>query len=231
MTARPERDRILSQIGQALVSAHLPAAAATLPTRTVETKTSSDSLIASFIREATALRVNVHQPTTSSELHETVISLLPRDGNRAILAWSDSELPSGLGEALRKAGFKTLDPSLPTESVARRTKLRELGQASVGITGALAGLADTGSLALVTGSGRSRLASLLPPTHIALLRTSTILATLPAFFAAHPTVTQTGSNLVFVTGPSRTGDIEMTLVFGVHGPKQLQIVLFDDTRP
>jgi L-lactate dehydrogenase complex protein LldG len=78
-----------------------------------------------------------------------------------------------------------------------------------------------------SGLHRSRAASLLPETHIALLPSDRLYPTMAAFFAAHSPQALIGqaSNLVFITGPSRTADIEMIITRGVHGPKRLCVVL------
>jgi L-lactate dehydrogenase complex protein LldG len=65
----------------------------------------------------------------------------------------------------------------------------------------------------------------LPPVHIAVLRVERLYSTLEAFFAAHPDAAEAGSNLVLITGPSRTADIEMTLTRGVHGPGEVHVLL------
>ena len=82
----------------------------------------------------------------------------------------------------------------------------------------------TGSLLVTDGPGSPLHASLLPEIHLAVLRASTILPTLEA---ALPLVRGTRS-AVFITGPSRTADIEMTLTIGVHGPGELHVFLIDD---
>ena len=76
---------------------------------------------------------------------------------------------------------------------------------------------------------RARAASLLPETHIVLLSADRLYPTMAAFFAAHAAqeLTTAASNLVFITGPSRTADIERVLTIDVHGPERL-IVLFVD---
>ena len=95
----------------------------------------------------------------------------------------------------------------------------------VGVTGALAGIADTGSLVLVGGEGRPLTASLLPDIHIAILRVSDLVPTLSDALR-RPEVDNSPA-AVIITGPSRTADIEMTLTIGVHGPKELHVFLVD----
>ena len=86
-------------------------------------------------------------------------------------------------------------------------------------------MSDTGSIALVSGPGRGRLASLLPPVHVALVRRVSMLRSLPDLLLERPDLATAGSNLVCITGPSRTADIEHTLSRGVHGPKEVHVVL------
>jgi len=91
----------------------------------------------------------------------------------------------------------------------------------VGVTKAVCGLADTGSVLIVDGEGSPLQASLLPEIHIVFLRASDILPSLEnAVHLIRPT-----HAAVLITGPSRTGDIEMTLTIGVHGPGELRVFL------
>ena len=99
----------------------------------------------------------------------------------------------------------------------------ELFSADLGVTAVQWAIAETGTLVLVSDEERHRLASLLPPVHIALLPRSRILANLGETLKTlrrplSPAVT-------FVTGPSRTADIELQLVIGVHGPRELHVVV------
>lgn len=227
MTA--DRDSILATIQRSLAAAHLPGARATLPPRTgISTPADTATLVDSFTRELTTVRGRVHRPQTAEQAIETVIKLLREAGGDEILAWADEALPiAGLGEAIGRAGFKALDAAVPAAARAegRREKQTQLSRASAGVTGALAGLADTGSIVVTSSPKRPRLASLLPPTHIALLPVDRLYPDLPAFLARHPDLTQHGSNAVIITGPSRTADIELTPVYGVHGPKILHVVI------
>ena len=91
----------------------------------------------------------------------------------------------------------------------------------VGVTKAVCGLADTGSVLILDGAGSPLQASLLPEIHIAILRASDILPSLEnAVHLIRPT-----NAAVVITGPSRTGDIEMTLTIGMHGPGELHVFL------
>lgn len=92
-----------------------------------------------------------------------------------------------------------------------------------GISRAAYGLADTGSVVLVASPEEPRARHLLPDVHVSLLPTSRILPGLAELFA------EVGgdlpSALTIVTGPSRSADIEQRLVVGVHGPREVHVVL------
>jgi len=97
-----------------------------------------------------------------------------------------------------------------------------------GVTGALAGIADTGSLLLHPGAHEPRTLSLVPPVHVAVLMASTLYASLAAALRALAPQADMPTNLLLVSGPSKTADIQQTLAYGAHGPKALAIVLVDD---
>jgi L-lactate dehydrogenase complex protein LldF len=116
----------------------------------------------------------------------------------------------------------TLDESLLREASIEVTHVPD-PVIRVGVTKALCGLADTGSVLEADGDGSPLHASLLPETHIAVLKKSDILPSLPE---AMPLVKEKRA-AVFITGPSRTADIEMTLTIGVHGPKEIIVFLVE----
>lgn len=98
--------------------------------------------------------------------------------------------------------------------------------AELGITGAIAGIALTGSIVLDSSQRGARLASLLPDVHVALLDRRSIVSTPGDLLRAlSERTTPLPSNLVLVTGPSRSADIELQLTVGVHGPRRVLIVL------
>lgn len=195
------------------------------PERSPDT-TPADRLLACFVAALEELSGHVHHVSETAEAAELLVTLVGRQGPGRILAWEDQSLPlTGIGALLTRRGLRVEVPRLPPRGEARSATLRDLAEVSVGLTGALGGLADTGSLMLASGVGRSRLASLLPPVHVALVSRRAIYESLGTFLAAHPESLTEGSNLVIVTGPSRTADIELVLTRGVHGPKELHVVI------
>ena len=101
---------------------------------------------------------------------------------------------------------------------------KRCAEADIGLSGAEAGLAETGTIVLHSGHGRSRLATLLPPVHLALLPEGKLLTDLFAWTKIRPG--KMPSNITLVSGPSKTADIEQTLTVGVHGPKRFIVVLY-----
>lgn len=95
----------------------------------------------------------------------------------------------------------------------------------VGVTGAQAGIAETGTLVLDSSVERNRLTSLVPPIHIAILDASRIHQTLTETLAALQSGAEISPAITFITGPSRTADIELTLAIGVHGPQELYVII------
>lgn len=103
-------------------------------------------------------------------------------------------------------------------------------EAAVGITTADFGLADTGTLVIVSGTEQHRLISLLPPVHICLIDSSRILPSLTDLLDQlrdrFSDAESAPKNMTCITGPSRTADIEQTITMGVHGPRSLHVVLY-----
>jgi L-lactate dehydrogenase complex protein LldG len=142
-----------------------------------------------------------------AELAERILDLLSERGLDRLLSWEEDRLPPGLLAAIRSAGIEVIQAPDPG--------------ARVGLTGALAGIAETGSLLLPGGSGRPLAASLLPEIHLAVLFARDIKQNLQQALRL-PEVRSTSSSVV-VSGPSRTADIEMTLTIGVHGPGEIHV--------
>ncbi|MDA2928485.1 lactate utilization protein [Acidobacteria bacterium AH-259-O06] len=113
---------------------------------------------------------------------------------------------------------------LPILLNSKRYERSELARVSLSASSAGLGVAETGSVVHEVRSGAGRLLSVLPPAHVVFLSEKDLLMNHAELFRSLP-LGQYGSALTLVTGPSRTADIEKTLVIGVHGPKQLFVIL------
>lgn len=102
--------------------------------------------------------------------------------------------------------------------------------AGIGVTGALVAIADTGTVLIGPGKAYEGLLAALCPHHIVVLPANRIQPDLAAGLTIAEGHVVPGSRLVFVTGPSRTSDIELTPVVGVHGPLRLDVVIVEDAR-
>lgn len=144
---------------------------------------------------------------SSEDLVRHILKFLQGRGVDKIQAWEDSQFPDGLIPKLKSSGIRVVDSPDP--------------DIKVGLTGALAGIAETGSLVVTSGPGRPLTASLLPEIHLAVLQSDSIYKNLNQVLKL-PGVTESAA-AVIISGPSRTGDIEMTHTIGVHGPVQVHV--------
>jgi L-lactate dehydrogenase complex protein LldG len=130
----------------------------------------------------------------------------------------------GVAKGLRRAKVGILEPEGAAGWREACTRV------DLGVTGALLGVASSGSILAAAGPSSSRLASLLPPAHLAILPVERLVPGFEELFAALGDHLETASSAVLITGPSRTADIEMVLVRGVHGPRHVHVLLVEDAR-
>jgi L-lactate dehydrogenase complex protein LldG len=158
---------------------------------------------------------------------DVLLELLELYEPGSALCWSHPLLERlGLASILAEQGVAQLDYDSLSElpPAAQRDKLIA---ADIGITSVSYAVAETGSLVVASRAGQERLASLLPPVHIAIVERSQIVPDLFDLFAILGTQIDTGlpTNIAFITGPSKTGDIELTLITGVHGPGKWHVIV------
>ena len=115
------------------------------------------------------------------------------------------------------------------DEIAVAPSAAELFGYDVGVTAAQAAIAETGTLVLESKRERHRLVSLVPPVHVAIVGAASICRTLSEALAAvhRGELAELSPTITFVTGPSRTADIELTLAIGVHGPQELYVIVND----
>ena len=171
-------------------------------------QTLSDQRVIRFQAELEALGGKVIR-CADQELAAQILALLKEKNVRQVMVWADAQMPMGFVDALREQEIDVHHESDP--------KIR------VGITGSTAGITETGTLVITSGHGKPQFASLLPETHIAILRETDIKQNLAEVLNLREV--RDASTVSLISGPSRTGDIEMTLTIGVHGPGEVIVFL------
>jgi len=192
-----------------------------------------EDLAARFALELERVGGHFARAGTAREVCAYLLRLLPAGGGGEV-ALSDASLlrELGLRELLAGAGVglvSTPDPEL-RDAGREGGRLDALLRADVGVTCADYALADTGTVVLVSGAESHRLASLLPPAHVCLLRPEQLLPRMASLFEAVGGGYLPGARapqaMTCITGPSRTADIEQTITLGVHGPRSLHVLLY-----
>jgi L-lactate dehydrogenase complex protein LldG len=174
-----------------------------------------DDPVGLFVSRASAVGIEVLRPT-GPQWGDSLAAALRERGVQSAAVWDDPLLEPARA-ALRSAGLTIV-------AAAEHTKER-LADVDAGITTADYAVALSGTLVLSCDPQRPRSTSLLPPLHVAVLPVDRIIPTLGELFARMPTAVP--SALTFITGPSRTADIEMTVVRGVHGPVSVVVFLIE----
>jgi L-lactate dehydrogenase complex protein LldG len=214
------RDAFLSQVARATLTAQLPDAPAVAEELTELEPT---DLVALFRARAQDVNAVVHGPVTRHGTARAVAAIATGHDATTFMAWDDLGV-SGVVSGLTAAGLDRVDHVVPSGD--RLEHNLSYMDVDVGVTGSDGGLAESGSIILTHGEGRPRMASLISDVHIALLDTTKIARMLAQWARENVDLAADTANLVFVTGPSRTGDIEQQLNLGVHGPRHVHIVMF-----
>ena len=163
-------------------------------------------------------------------------------GARCEIASSDTDIADALTRIITELKAQRLaisdHPEVKRLLYLTDLEIEELGIApnaadifrfDVGITTAQAAIAETGTLVLDSTHERHRLVSLVPPVHIALVNASTICETVGDALSLLRKQNDISPAVTFITGPSRTADIELTLTVGVHGPQALYVIINTST--
>jgi len=164
-----------------------------------------------FVDRARDMASTVERVAALAHIPDAVARYLARDAGRAlrVVAWPE---------------FSALDWRAPGLDVDVRVTT---GDDDVGITGCFCAIAETGTLVFVTGPQTPSATFLLPDTHVAIVRVDQLVPGMEEAFARVRTLGAMPRAINLVSGPSRTGDIEQTIVLGAHGPRRVHIVLVD----
>lgn len=214
-----DREVFLSRVGRAVMTSVIPEPP-DVPSQLPDLD--QVDLVGLFRQRALDVNAVIHGPMGRHGAPRAVAGIASGHEGESFMAWDD--LPaSGVASALTAAGLERVTYDVPTDGRLDH----QLGyyDLHIGVTGATGGLAESGSVILSHGAGRPRMASLVPEIHVVLLEVSSIERTLAHWAHKHHEAAADTTNLVIVTGPSRTGDIEQQLNLGVHGPRHVHVVL------
>ncbi len=171
-----------------------------------------------------AMRTEVHL-TRENDWIERLAQVLKERNVKSLIYG----LQSPLGDVLRErweTGESDLPELVPYDQEVENFKER-LFRIDAGITSAYGAIAETGALILWSSEKEPRLMSLVPPIHIAVLEADKIHSTLSEVMQNGNWSSQMPTNAILISGPSKTADIELTLAFGVHGPKELIVLVVE----
>ncbi len=200
----------------------------------IETRIEEDreELLARFIHEATVVGGVVYRAHKVEEVGALIAQIC--EGAPSLdVALSGSSLLLEINLSAQLAALHLSVVAATDFSAAEKGKLiARLAECGAGVTAVDYAIAETGTLALSSDEEQALLVSLLPIIHIAVIRPQQILASLT------DVVRELGSermrrvvpfrSATFITGPSRTSDVELTLSIGVHGPKELHLIILSD---
>jgi L-lactate dehydrogenase complex protein LldG len=184
-------------------------------------------LVEQFSGVLAAVGGTAHGPLPVEEALELLVQLCQARAGGAAVALSTGDpviQQLEVKERLEAAGLEVLTP----DDVFWRERLAEAG---VGVTGAVAAAAASGTVGIASGPGMPRATSLVPPAHICLVFRGTMVEDLAEAlrrFAPGAPDNDLPSGLVWVSGPSRSADLELVLTVGVHGPGAVDVIVVDE---
>ncbi len=189
-----------------------------------------EELSAQFVRELEALGGKALTAASTQAAIDAVLDLAQ------VLNFKSAAIGDGvrtdlrpLGEALSRHNVAVLDAARVSEEKRKESRAKLAG-CDAGIVEADYAVAASGTLVLVPTPARPRSLSLVPPVNVVLLRVDFIVPDLAALMSALGADIVANNPVTFVTGPSRTADIEKRIVKGVHGPKALYAVLIQPAQ-
>jgi L-lactate dehydrogenase complex protein LldG len=216
------RDDILKKLRDATATSK-PFTRDTTPAMIPATKLAGDEdLAARFTAEVERVKGVVHPAGSEADALRILRELLAAKQVKRATMWDQEHID-----------LPGIEPALSEMNITRiQSSNEDVATADAGITGCDWAIAATGTLVLSSGGGKPRMASLLPPVHIAIVPTRKLVPRLEDYIAAQRAgrlgVFRRSSAITLITGCSRTSDIEMHPVFGVHGPLELHVILIDD---
>ncbi len=177
-------------------------------------------LVKQFAVELSKVNTNIIETKNENETKSSLQNFIKGKGIKSFSIWESQYLKGlNLKSELKDAGLNL---------ITAKNKDR-IAKADIGITEADYAIADTGTLVLLANKFQPRTVSLLPPIHLAIVKPENLVRNISDLFIILKSKLQQGQDLTncmtFITGPSRTADIELNLTLGVHGPKELYVFI------
>jgi len=187
-----------------------------------------------FGREFERVGGVLHRVAEAGEVVDVVARIAAERAMDKVVAWPGATLGLDVTTPLAARGLRATVMPGAEVGPPEQERLRAVAAAAqLGVTGADVAIAETGTLVVVSGAGRPRSTSLLPACHVAVFDRTILVESLAqmglVLEAWHdgPEAAWRGAAINFITGPSRTADIELTLTRGVHGPKEVHAVFVE----
>ena len=215
------RDRIFARLKSAAGTAAAPVAQ---PEPLPQVEYSQPEKIENLKTLMEAMRTEVH--ITSEQDWPDLLEDILRQRNIKDLLYGPR---TSIGAALQQKWQNSADglPELVPYDVGVEEIKERVFNVEAGITSTLGGIAETGALILWSSKEEPRLMSLVPPIHIAILQADKIYNSLLVVMQKENWSANMPTNAFLISGPSKTADIELILAFGVHGPKELIVLVVD----
>jgi L-lactate dehydrogenase complex protein LldG len=177
-------------------------------------------LFEEYETRTTKVSAEVTRVATGKDAVAAIVNVLKTMNAKMVVCVPEAiTTATGLVNAIKEAGITIYTQP---EEIAKYAKI-----ADAGITEMEFAVAETGSCVENDDQVEKRLCSALPPVHFGLLKTEKVIATIPDAFAIFSKIFDRGY-ISFITGPSRTADIERVLTIGVHGPGRMIPVFIDN---
>ena len=220
--SKESRDRIFARLaaGRRQASAPIPQPSP-MPVRTYGRTEKIEKL--KTLMEA--MRTEVHVTGAQNWIHKLEETVKSRE-LKSLVYPPQTPLGDTLESHWKKNAAGDLPQLIPYEKKIEDFKDR-LFTIDAGITSTVGAIADPGALILWPSPKEPRLMSLVPPIHIAVLEADSIFSSFLEAMQKEKWATQMPTNVVLISGPSKTADIEMTLAFGVHGPRELIVLIVE----
>ena len=179
-----------------------------------------EQLFPEFEKRATAAATEIFRVKTAIEAQEIITNIVKfTNAKKVVTVDSPLQSAAGINQQLQSMGI---------EVYTEKADIAEHAESSdIGISSVEFGIAESGSVCMDGYAYESRIVSMLPPIHIAFMNSKNIVLGITEAFDIISKVYDRGY-ISFITGPSRTADIERVLTIGVHGPKRFILIAIDE---